>query len=76
MENNLLINIRKILKELAGELAMWEYKYVIRTPVSGKVSLFTYWTQNQYVKAGDVLAIIAAPFSETFVKGTIPTPKA
>lgn len=68
---SILINTRKLVKELAGELAMWDHKYVIKSPVSGKAVLFAYWTKNQYLKSGEVLAIIVSPYSEPFVKGNL-----
>lgn len=67
----MLINIRRLFKQLSGELSIWEHKYIIRTPVEGKVNLFTYWTKNQYVRPGDVLAIIVSTYSKPFVKGNL-----
>jgi hypothetical protein len=53
-----LTGINKALEVLQTSIKTWEQKYVIMSPVPGKVNLFNYWAVNTPVKQGDVLMII------------------
>lgn len=72
VRNDLMLNIIKSIKKLIGEISVWESKYIIETPVSGTVSFFGVWFNNQYVKAGDVIAVVTPPVSEIIVKANLP----
>lgn len=46
-------------KTLAGSFADWELTYVLKAPTEGVVSLFQFWSPNQFVTAGaEVLTVV------------------
>jgi multidrug efflux pump subunit AcrA (membrane-fusion protein) len=50
--------LNKSLEALQTAIKTWEQKYVILSPVNGKVNLFNYWSVNTPVKQGEVLMIV------------------
>jgi HlyD family secretion protein len=58
-KNNLLSQLKTNYSELKAQIENWEQVYEIISPTNGTVTLTAYWTQNQFVNAGDrVLAIV------------------
>ena len=58
---DLLVALQEALKTLSGRLALWERTYVLRAPITGKVSLSNFWTDSQFIRAGEeVMAIVPA----------------
>jgi multidrug resistance efflux pump len=58
---------------LRSRLAVWERNYVLRAPIGGEVSLFKYWSNHQFVKAGEeVLTIVPAGSQTPLGKMTVP----
>ena len=59
VKNNLILSLELMTKQLESQIAEWEHTYLLRAPVSGVISLFEFWNNNQYVKNGStVLTII------------------
>ncbi len=53
------IAIEQAYSELQSRIAQYEQQYVLRSPITGKISLYGFWNINQSVKAGDqVLAVV------------------
>lgn len=51
--------LHQSVQALRSQIDTWEQTYLIKAPISGQVSLFNYWTTNQYITQGDrVLSII------------------
>ena len=58
-KRNLVLAIQESYKHLQSQLANWEHLYVLKAPIDGTVSFFKYWSDNQFVNAGDeVMTII------------------
>ncbi|HUD58481.1 MAG TPA: HlyD family efflux transporter periplasmic adaptor subunit [Acetobacteraceae bacterium] len=58
---DLLVAWQEALKTLSGKLALWERTYVLRAPIAGMVSLSHFWTDSQFIHAGDdLMAIVPA----------------
>jgi HlyD family secretion protein len=54
-----LVEYQKIALEFINQLSIWEEQYILKTPVDGYVSFFKFWSDNQFVNAGEeVLAIV------------------
>lgn len=70
-KNNFQEKIRAAAKQFNGAYAQWEQKYVLRTPVSGKVSFFKYWKENQFVQAGEAVMTITPPVRQYVVRGNV-----
>jgi multidrug resistance efflux pump len=65
------------IKTLSGKLALWERAYVLRAPISGRVSLSRYWTDSQFVRAGDdVMAIVPSGRQTPIGKLSVPINRA
>lgn len=48
------------LRKLDAGIGSWELAYLFRAPMSGRISLFSYWSDHQYVRPGDeVLAVVS-----------------
>lgn len=45
-------------EQLETQLKAWEEKYVLRSPMDGRVNLMGIWTGNQYVESGELAFII------------------
>jgi multidrug resistance efflux pump len=73
---DLLNKIRAVVKVMVGRIASWDQKYVLRTPIAGKISFFKVWTPNQYVKTDDPIFVIVPPLQNQFVRASLPVYKA
>jgi HlyD family secretion protein len=57
---SLLSELQTAAGELASAIENWEQLYLLVSPVEGTVTLNTFWTQNQFVGAGEkVLAVVS-----------------
>jgi HlyD family secretion protein len=58
------------LDNLRAEMAAWEKRYLLRSPVKGRISLSKFWDVNQNIHTGDVIATVI-PEGETKIIGKI-----
>jgi len=69
---NLKEAINQSFEQLESELEGWRQQFLLSSPIDGTVSFTTYWSNNQYVKAGDeVMTVITA---ETTAFGRVEMP--
>ncbi len=68
-------SIAQSLQQLSAQLAQWRQQYVLESPAAGRVTLVTYWSENQYVSVGDKLASVL-PDGPTEVIGRLQIPSA
>ncbi|WP_437312891.1 HlyD family efflux transporter periplasmic adaptor subunit [Sorangium sp. So ce385] len=55
----LALAIQESYKRVYNELLDWEQRFVIKSPVDGRVTLHSFWSDHQYVSAGEeVLAVM------------------
>ncbi len=59
--------LQQSIKSLSTELINWKQKYLITSPVSGKVSFFNVWAVNQNIKLGDELFAIIPTQKQVFI---------
>lgn len=52
-KKKLQLELKQSYDNLGSQIAQWEHNYLLKTPISGKVSFNKYWSINQNVKAGD-----------------------
>jgi HlyD family secretion protein len=72
-KNSLHSELKTAANELAATIENWEQTYRIVSPIEGYVTFNTFWTKNQYVKAGDkVFAVV--PQHPGKIIGRIQTP--
>lgn len=61
------------IQTLKSGVDEWESKYVLKSPIEGRVSLYKYWDQNQNLKDGDeVLSIVPLQKSEIIARLYLP----
>ncbi len=59
-DRQLILSLQEFYKRLQSHFAEWEQKYIIKAPIDGRVSFFKYWSENQFVNAGEeVLTIVS-----------------
>jgi len=67
---NLLIEAMNVLK---SRLAFWEQTFIIRSPISGKVSFSNFWSKNQQVKKDEIVFSVI-PEQQSQIIGRISLP--
>lgn len=60
-------------QQLIAHIQQWQQQYVLEAPISGCVTLVTYWSENQHIDAGNKLASIV-PDGETEIIGRLQIP--
>lgn len=50
--------LKNSIEQLNAQLSGWEQSYLLKSPISGKVSFMTVWSRNQNVKSGETVFII------------------
>lgn len=68
-------SISQSRQQLLAQIAQWKQQYVLEAPVPGRVTLVSYWSENQHVGVGDKLASIV-PDGKTEVIGRMQVPTA
>lgn len=54
-----LVEYQKVALEFINQLIVWEDQYILKAPIEGQVSFFKFWSDNQFVSAGEeVMAIV------------------
>ena len=71
--DDLKIHAFEAYQNLMNRLSEWEQTNVIKAPIDGQISYFSFWSENQYVKQGDdIFTIIPKNQSETIGKVLLP----
>jgi len=74
---DLLVTLQESVRTLGSRLAAWERTYVLRAPIAGTVSLSRFWTDSQFVRAGDeVMAIVPAEARTPIGRVSLPASRA
>lgn len=71
-ENDLQQKVREQVKQLQGQLEVWEQQYLVKSPVAGKVSFFKFWKAHQFVSNGEAVLMIVPPVQHYVAKATLP----
>jgi len=72
IKNNLILSIQLTYKRLESQLSEWDYKYVLTAPIKGDVSFFDFWSNNQFINAGDDVMTIVPPSHNIIGKVYLP----
>jgi multidrug resistance efflux pump len=58
---------------LKVSIGQWKEKYLVESPIKGKVTFTSYWNENQVIKAGDILAtVIPEDTNRIIVRADVP----
>jgi multidrug resistance efflux pump len=55
---------------LKGAIAVWQKLYLVESPINGKASFSKIWSENQYVKEGEIV-ITVLPQSYEYIVGRV-----
>jgi hypothetical protein len=64
--------VQASLSRLDESVKTWEQAYVLKAPMAGRVALYSYWTDHQYIKAGEEILTVVASNEAFFGKATAP----
>jgi multidrug efflux pump subunit AcrA (membrane-fusion protein) len=68
-----VFSMEESLQLLRSSISQWEEKYVIKSPITGKVTLTQFRNVNQVIKAGETLAtVIPDSLTSIIVRAVIP----
>ena len=72
-ENLLMQNYRASAEQLLNAINSWELNYCLASPIAGQVAFTKYWSENQFVSAGDnVFTIVPDHDDELIGKALLP----
>lgn len=61
-------------QNLENAVHQWEEKYLIMSPVSGKISFTSVWSENQEIKTGELIATVIPDKNTSIIaKAIVPT---
>jgi len=67
------LDINEAFQLLNAAVDQWKEKYLIESPVKGKVTFTSFWNENQVIKAGEILAtVIPEDRSRIIVRANVP----
>ncbi len=67
------IRLQEAYKNVVSAIEAWEKKYILRSPITGKISFFRIWSENQIVNEGDEVFTIVP--ERTGIMGKVILPK-
>ena len=67
------LTIKENIQSLQSAIELWKQTYLIRAPISGTISMTSFWNENQYVTTGEeVLSVIPEASENVFGKVAMP----
>lgn len=66
-EMSLLKNVIQSFNQLKKAIKDWEYSYVLKSEIQGKVSFLKYWNVNQTVNQGDLVFTVVPEGNESYI---------
>lgn len=68
--NKFKFDIKSSYESLQSRLKDWKQRYVVKSPIDGRVSFTKIWSKNQNINSGDIFFSII-PLEKTSVKGRV-----
>jgi len=67
------LDLDEAFQLLQVSVNQWEEKYLIESPIKGKITFTTYWNENQVIKAGEILAtVVPQDESQIIARSVVP----
>lgn len=63
-KNKLKLELKQNLQSLQNIVTEWKQKYLMLSPISGKVSFYNYWNINQTIKQGEEMFTVIPEVKE------------
>jgi multidrug efflux pump subunit AcrA (membrane-fusion protein) len=70
--NELKLNMQSAYEIFKSDVDKWEQKYVIKSPIDGKVSFYKFWSINQFVQSGEAIVSVVPEGLTLIGKAQIP----
>ena len=71
--NQYRADLNESLQMLIVAIGQWKEKYLVESPINGKITFTSFWNKNQIIKAGDILAtVIPEERSRIIVRANVP----
>lgn len=68
-----LEDVKQEVVTLKAEIAKWEERYVLKSPIEGKIAFFNYWSDYQVVESGKEVLVVMPKYEELFGIMNVPT---
>ena len=59
------VNLKNATEQLMAQLMSWEQRYLLKSPINGKVTFLSVWSPNQNVESGASVFVVV-PMALTF----------
>ena len=69
--NKNTIALENAINQLKSDFYAWEEKYVVKSPVDGKISFYNFWQEQQQIKTNEPLLAIVREQSQTFGRAKV-----
>lgn len=69
MEINIIASYNRFMENLNT----WEHKYIIKSPIKGKLQALNFWAENQFIQSGTEVFSVVPSQKETFGQMLLPT---
>lgn len=69
----LKLGIQAAYNDLMDNITQWEQKYVLKAPFDGKIQFLKFWTNKQFVQAGDQVFTIVPSAAEPYGQVVLPS---
>lgn len=70
---NLNISLDESIKNLEGAIDSWEERFLLKAPFDGSVTLYKFWSEDQFVREGEEVMIVV-PAQEDKLVGKVSMP--
>ena len=70
---DLIEKVRNSLQKLYAVYVDWEQKYVIKSPLEGKVVFFQFWKVNQYIASGEAMVMVVPKIQNYIARASLPS---
>ncbi|HCN84836.1 MAG TPA: hemolysin D [Sphingobacteriaceae bacterium] len=71
-EKQVLLDLVSAYTALADNFKIWEQKYVFKSPINGKLQFLKFWTNDQFIQAGEPVFTIVPVQSKIVGQMTLP----
>lgn len=58
-EQTQIVNLKNATEQLMVQLTSWEQRYLLKSPINGKVTFLSVWSPNQNVETGTTVFVVA-----------------
>ena len=69
MKMNIITSYNRFMENVNA----WEHKYIIKSPIKGKLQMLNFWAENQFIQLGTEVFAVVPTQEETFGQMLLPT---